>query len=695
MFNLASSRVDSLVQSINSSSHKKIIEIIKDEDLSLLSNQELNEFDNAINSKAESFLDIEKAELFGELSFAYFNISNFKKSYKSLNNLKKLLPHIENTENFILFSFKFNRVMALCLLSESKFEESLNYFLLEKEFADKADDVSRLIDSYDDLGLYHYKIGDYENSIINWEESLELNKEYYDSSDWSATLGNLGYLYTLTNKYNKAEEVLTTSLKIALKNDDKVVINNCYTNLGIFYHKQKEFKNALYYIKKSHNLIEQIGNPSDVTSSHLNLAVVLDDNGEKKMAEYHHFKGLQLSRELNSLPLIKTSYLNLADKYYNDKKYKLAYCYVDSAWNINDSILNTDRIKVLAEMENKYLGQRQKDSLNIALQDVELSKKEIELSRKQESIAKRDKDEEKKKGYVILIISGVCLLAAGGVISLILRNNKTRRIANKVLSQKNKIIEEKNKDITDSIKYAQKLQSAVLPPREKLALSFKKFMLFYQPRDIVSGDFYWFHENESYTYLAAADCTGHGVPGAMVSMLCTSQLSRNIQSDPSLSSGELLTAVNIGILKILQSGEGENNSTDGMDLTLIRLNKENGEVDYAGAMNKIVVVRGKDTFDFNGDRVSIGGYTNVSHNFKTNSLELEKDDVVFMFSDGFQDQFGGVRNKKFRLKPLKKLFVEISKMSPEKQEEMLNKELTVWQRNFERIDDVLVLGFTY
>lgn len=687
-FNCSANNIDSLKEELKSADYKRVSDIINTLNLSVFNDSEIIELEEAVLNRLEFYSSNEQGILLGNLSFINYNLSNLTRSFLFLEKLKLVIPNVEDKKDKNLLRLTYNRNSALCYLAESNFEKSLIHFQKAQECALKSGDLEKEIQNYDDLGVYHFYIGDYSNSIVNWEESLKLKKNNLDSIEWSGVLGNLGYVYTIEKQYKKAEDILLLSLKIARTSQVLNDIYSVHTNLGNLYHKQNKYEKSLIHIKEAHNIVEQIGNKADIANSHSNLAVVLRDNGKNEEAEFHYFKGLELCKEINDLPLLKIAFQNIADKYQEDGNYKLAYAYMDTAWSFNDSILNSDRIAVLAEMENKYLGQKQKDSLNIAL-------KEAEISKQNEAIANKDKKEQEKRGNLILIIAAVCLVGAGAVIVLILRNSKIREKANNELSHKNEIIEEKNKDITDSIKYAEKLQKAVLPPREKLNLNFRNFMLFYRPRDIVSGDFYWFYENEKFTYLAAADCTGHGVPGAMVSMLCTSQLNRSVQSNDALDSGQLLSAVNSGIIKVLQSQNEDYKATDGMDITLLRINKVNGDADYAGAMNKIIVVRNRETFDYAGDRVSIGGYTDVNYQFKTTSIDLIKGDCVYMFSDGFQDQFGGVKQKKFRLKSLKKLFVKISAKSAKEQEEILNDTLIEWQGNLERIDDVLVLGFTY
>lgn len=257
------------------------------------------------------------------------------------------------------------------------------------------------------------------------------------------------------------------------------------------------------------------------------------------------------------------------------------------------------------------------------------------------------------------------------------------------------IIEEKNRDITDSINYARFIQSSILPDTSGLNGYFKDHFVYYQPRDIVSGDFYWLSDQGDYVYVSASDCTGHGVPGGFVSMLCSSALTQSITENQCPPPNELLTMVNQNVLRVLAK-EGQSESVkDGMDSALIRYNKKTGKVEFSGAQRPIIRVRkGEDPVRIRGDKNPIGGWTPPEQAFTLHEIDVQPGDHLYMFSDGYADQFGGPKLKKFMIGRLRALFEEMVNidLNMAEQHDLLNTRLNEWKGDQEQIDDVLVVG---
>ncbi|MBL4658648.1 MAG: SpoIIE family protein phosphatase [Flavobacteriales bacterium] len=285
--------------------------------------------------------------------------------------------------------------------------------------------------------------------------------------------------------------------------------------------------------------------------------------------------------------------------------------------------------------------------------------------------------------------------------------------SNKVLEHQKEIIEEKNKDITDSINYAKNIQSAILPNFSEIDEVFKDHFVYYQPRDIVSGDFYWFANKGGKALIAACDCTGHGVPGAFVSMIGNNLLNQIVLEQDSNNTGEILSLLNDGV-KSAFTRDGDQEAQDGMDMALLEF--ELGErhttpksVHYSGAGNPLLFVRkgivssgqaekygfkpyGDDMGVWGGDRTPIGGSTEVGFKFGTDSIELQEGDTMYIFSDGYPDQFGGEKGKKFMIKRMKELILSIQSETMVKQKEILEQTLTDWIGDAEQVDDLLVIG---
>jgi serine phosphatase RsbU (regulator of sigma subunit) len=258
--------------------------------------------------------------------------------------------------------------------------------------------------------------------------------------------------------------------------------------------------------------------------------------------------------------------------------------------------------------------------------------------------------------------------------------------------QKEAIVAQK-KDIEDSIRYAKRIQTAILPPDRYVKELFDDHFIYYLPKDIVSGDFYWASHNKDFNYIAAVDCTGHGVPGAFMSIVGNDQLHYALNVKKSEHPNEILNALNEGVTQTLRQEESESGVRDGMDISLIGIDKKNKKLEYAGANNNLYVIRNGELVEHQANRQAIGGYYGEALNkFDNITIELQKDDTVYIFSDGFPDQFGGPKGKKFKYKNFKNLLLSIQGLSMDEQKAEIDKVLNNWKGKLEQLDDILVIG---
>jgi serine phosphatase RsbU (regulator of sigma subunit) len=282
--------------------------------------------------------------------------------------------------------------------------------------------------------------------------------------------------------------------------------------------------------------------------------------------------------------------------------------------------------------------------------------------------------------------------------------NESLLTANAEIEAQKKLVEDANHEITSSIEYARRIQDALLPAKTVLEKLFVESFIFYKPKSIVSGDFYWVYPNYAkeeiapqYIYVAAADCTGHGVPGAFMSMLCSSLLNQTVQAQAGIRPEQMLSCVNTLLIQTLRQ-DREKIVRDGMDICLIRLEKIRTdpapiyEVISAGANNPLYCVRKGDVTTFPVTKRPIGGGQFQETDFESYSFCSEPGDMLYLFSDGFADQFGGPHRRKYTYVQFRKLLVRISEFSADKQFDMIQEEFKNWQRHYEQLDDILVLG---
>lgn len=261
------------------------------------------------------------------------------------------------------------------------------------------------------------------------------------------------------------------------------------------------------------------------------------------------------------------------------------------------------------------------------------------------------------------------------------------------IEKQKKDIETQKKDIEDSIRYAKRIQTAILPPDNYVDELFQDHFIFYIPKDIVSGDFYWASENDHFKYIAAVDCTGHGVPGAFMSIVGNDQLHYALNVRKTKHPSEILNALNEGVTQTLRQEKNESSVRDGMDISLIALDKKNKKLEYAGANNNLYLIRNGELIEHQADRQAIGGfYGEDLRQFTNHQIDVQKGDTIYIFSDGFPDQFGGPKGKKYKYKNFKNLLLSIQGLSMEDQKKEINKVLKKWMGNLEQLDDILVIG---
>jgi ligand-binding sensor domain-containing protein/serine phosphatase RsbU (regulator of sigma subunit) len=300
--------------------------------------------------------------------------------------------------------------------------------------------------------------------------------------------------------------------------------------------------------------------------------------------------------------------------------------------------------------------------------------------------------------FLVGIVSLFLLLIADRIRVSKLRSAKARLEAmvekrTLELAYKNEELAEKNKDITDSIKYAKRIQEAILPPEKLIRKFVSEFFIFYKPKDIVSGDFYWMHQQGNNVLVAAVDCTGHGVPGALMSIVGNNLLNKALDEVANVDTAGILNRLNQGLADTIKTSFSEDSLRDGMDLSLININFSRKELTYSGAYNPAYVIRGQELIELMPDKISIGSYNEEpNRKFGSQTVNLEKGDAIYLFTDGYADQFGGPNGKKFKYNQFKNLLVDIQNLPMEEQKKLLERNIEEWRGDLEQVDDILVIG---
>jgi serine phosphatase RsbU (regulator of sigma subunit) len=271
---------------------------------------------------------------------------------------------------------------------------------------------------------------------------------------------------------------------------------------------------------------------------------------------------------------------------------------------------------------------------------------------------------------------------------------KEKKILEQKVEERTAELAQKNKDITSSIQYAKRIQQAILPTREQVQKHFPESFVLFKPKDIVSGDFYWFGEKNGKKIAACVDCTGHGVPGAFMSMIGTNLLNQIILENGVTEPAAILTALNQGVRASLKQGlQAEVETTDGMDIALCSIDTEKRELQFSSALRHLILICDNKLEKIDGDKFAIGGaQMNAKESFTNHLKFLKKGDMLYMFSDGYADQFGGEKGKKLMVKKLHQSLIEVNALPILEQRELLEKAFEDWRGNHSQVDDVLVIG---
>jgi serine phosphatase RsbU (regulator of sigma subunit)/HAMP domain-containing protein len=275
---------------------------------------------------------------------------------------------------------------------------------------------------------------------------------------------------------------------------------------------------------------------------------------------------------------------------------------------------------------------------------------------------------------------------------------KVKERTEEVVRQKEEIEEKTGeleilyKQVTDSIHYAKRIQEAILPPNNFIAQVLPKSFVLYKPKDIVSGDFYWIEKKNELIYFSAVDCTGHGVPGAFMSLVGHNILKDIINNTDIVKPSEIMDKLREGVVNTLHADKSGKETKDGMDMTLCCINYQTLELQYSAAFNPLYIIRDNILIEHKANKFPIGSFIGEKTNFTNNTLQLQKNDQIFIFSDGYADQFGGPKGKKFMVGNFRNLLTKISSMEPSLQKQILDTTLIEWQNDQEQVDDVLVIG---
>jgi len=536
----------------------------------------------------------------------------------------------------------------------------------------ETNDLIRIAVGYGDLAMINYYLGHFKEASEYWQKSVDIYTIQNDKVKLSGDLGNLGLVHIELGDLFKAEQNLKKSLQLSLETNSYNLIANAYNNLCKLESHKNNLSAAIEYNKKSIEYYQKTGDIEHLINSYSNSAELCRRFKNHKEALDNINKAFELESQRNNKTNLNVLLLNRAAIYADIKKHKEAYEDILQHMQIKDSLVNSENQLAVSELEKKY----------------ELSEKENENKLLSEKIKVKDVESDRQKLAISLI--GIVLLFVAGAAFILIRQNREKNRINTQLAEKNNIIESQHKDIKDSIQYAKRIQDAILPPLSHIQNFLKDSFIYYKPKDIVAGDFYWMEHKDHLVFIAAADCTGHGVPGAMVSVVCSNALNRAVLEFNLTDPGKILDKTRDLVLETFAKSDAD--VKDGMDISLCVVDNVTKTVSWAGANNPLWFTNDKNMIEITADKQPIGKSDHPKP-FTTHAVPVKSGDSIFLFTDGYADQFGGPKGKKFKYKQFQELLLAKNNEKPEVQMQAIHDTFMQWKGPQEQIDDVCVIGF--
>lgn len=575
--------------------------------------------------------------------------------------------------------------------SHGDYAKAINYFTQSLQILEELEDKRGIAIALSNIGMIYYDQGNLDTAIEYHTRGLLLEEELENKKGIATSHNNLGISYQKRGNYNEAMEHYNYGLKIQEEIGDRRGIAGSFSNIGSIYKTQGNYNKAMDYYLRSLKIKEEIDDFRGITITLTNLGNIYQEQGKYTESINYANQALSIAKDIETPMRIKEASKLLFENYKKLSQYKSALSMYELYIATRDSLDSEENQKEVIRQEYKYEYEKQAatDSVkNAEAQKIKDAQLAAQKAENEQHII--EANQQKQQSYFLYGGLGIALLFGGFIFN---RFRVTRAQKHIIEKQKKKVddafneLGEKNKESLDSINYAKRIQSAILPPDKVVKEYLQDSFILYKPKDVVAGDFYWMEHIDGKVLFAAADCTGHGVPGAMVSVICNNALNRSTReyglSDPGLILDKTREIV------IQEFAKSEEEVKDGMDIALCSLN--GSKLDYAGANNPLWIIRNGEILETKANKQPIGKFDKSSP-YNTHSFTLEKGDSIFIFSDGYVDQFGGEKGKKFKSKAFKELLISINEQSMEEQKKVINNTFEKWRGNIEQIDDVCVIG---
>lgn len=650
-----------------------------------------------ISKEVASFAILSRALINKGLLF-----ENAEEFDKALNNYLQAYKYdtLSHDQNKIGISSSY---LGNIYTSLSNYNVALFYYLQAIEIFEKTADNQQLSLLYNNIGIVYEYVEDWNLALDYYNKAIAIDKKLNNKYGLSINYCNLGNVFQAKSNYTEAKKYYEKALSLDIELQDTFGIAVDYGNLAYSYFEIGNIPQALEYNQTALDYFKLGNNKRELSITYSIFGEIFNQQKNFSLALENAQISLDYALSINSMDDIKNAYELFSKIYSSQGDYHNAYVFQNKYYSIKDSLFNLEKVRSIHTMEAQY----------------QIKKKDQEFIKKQNELDITNLLLNRKNAQLIILITliGISLLS---LIMLIRVYIHKKHVNKKLLKTKDEVVEKnealnqqnheisaqrdeivkqknllqiKNSFLTDSIEYAEKIQLAVLPPKNTINEYFPNNFIFYAPRNIVSGDFYWVSEQGHLNYLAVGDCTGHGVPGAFMSMLGITFLNEILNSYIITSANDCLNYLRDKVVETLhQSGEIDENK-DGLDIGFCVIDKDDRRISYSGAHIPLILVRDKVVIHYKPDPRPIGIYSKQTNFlFSEQRIDYEKEDMLYLFTDGMVDQFGGERFKKFKKSRLLELFAEISDKSIPEQKEIIANTFVDWKGGHDQVDDVLVMG---
>jgi len=568
--------------------------------------------------------------------------------------------------------------------SQQKFKEAIEAHYQSLKPNEQIGNKQAVAKTYMTLGAIYQIQNDSNEALINYKKAEDLILKMGDKAMLSTCYRYLGGLFQSKNNFKKAQKYFEDGLRISKEIGDEKGIGESYNTLGSFYQQQENYVKAESYYRQYLEKSEILQSSKGIAEAYIGVGLALRGQQKYKDAISNCRKGFEIVVDNNSSLIKQAACECLYRAYDNVGKHDSAFKYITLFYGYKDSLKNEENSKLMLrrDMEHEYDKKKIADSLATAVKEEIIRSAHAEETRNQRLYF-----------YLILGAFLITLILAIGIFT----NFRLKQQSAKIIKKQKEMVEEKNAEIMSSIRYAQRIQNALLTSDEHWDAISQDYFVMLKPKDVVSGDFYWAHYfNDNKAIWVAADCTGHGVPGAFMSMLGIGFLNEIVIEDNIQYPDEILNRLRTKIINALRQKGMQHQQMDGMDLALCLLDKNNSKLYYAGANNPLWIMRNGDIIEVAPDKQPVGFLVNnEAEPFTMHEINLQKGDALYTFTDGYADQFGGEKGKKFKNKKFRELLKSIENQPMSLQKEAIELAFETWKGSLEQVDDVCIIGVKF